>query len=105
MIGRPWVIDRAPIGPNRKCALGRSTDLEMSDHESNEDHEDSSDASSSSGDIDCEIVDDSSRDEEIDEQLHEEECLGPRSSDPSSQSLPPLSRKEPGSSKEISSLF
>ena len=29
------------------------------------DHEDSSDASLSSGDIDCEIVDDSSRDEEV----------------------------------------
>ena len=34
------------------------------------DNEDSSDAPTFSGDIDCEIVDNSSRDEEIDEQLH-----------------------------------
>ena len=46
------------------------------------DHEDSSDASLSSGDIDCEIVDGSWRDEEIDEQLNQKECLG-NQSDPS----------------------
>ena len=42
----------------------------MSDQECDGDHDDSSDAFTSSGDIDCEIVDNSSRDEEIDEQLH-----------------------------------
>ena len=72
--------------------------------ESNGDHADS-DASTSSGDIDCQIVDDSSRDEEIDEKLHVKECLGTQSSDPSSQSLPPLSRKGTGSSEEISHCF
>ena len=42
----------------------------MSDQECDVDDEDSSDASTSSGDIVCEKVDNSSRDEEIDEQLH-----------------------------------
>ena len=42
----------------------------MSDQVCDRDHEDSSDASTSSRDIDFEIVDNSSRDEEIDEQLH-----------------------------------
>ena len=39
-------------------------------------HEDSSDASTSSRDIDCELVDDSSNHEEIDEQLHEKGVSG-----------------------------
>ena len=77
----------------------------MSDQGSDGDHEDSSDASTSSEDIDCQIVDYSSRDEEMDEPLHEKECLGTQSSDPSSQSLLPLSRKETGSSEEISHIF
>ena len=40
------------------------------------DHEDSSDASTSSDDIDSQIVENSSKDEGIDEQLHKKECLG-----------------------------
>ena len=44
-----------------------STEIGMSDQQCDVDHEDSSDASTSSGDIDCEIVDNSSKDEEIDE--------------------------------------
>ena len=40
------------------------------DQECDLDHADSSDASTSSGDIVCKIADNSSRDEEIDEQLH-----------------------------------
>ena len=43
------------------------TEIGMSDPQCDVDHEDSSDASTSSGDIDCEIVDNSSKDEEIDE--------------------------------------
>ena len=57
------------------------------------DHEDSSDASMSSGHFDCEKVDNSSRDEKIDEQLHEKECLG-NHSDPSSQLVSSSPQKE-----------
>ena len=47
-----------------KLLAGPTGEIGMSDQE------DSSDAYTSSGDLDCEIVDNSSRDEEIDEQLH-----------------------------------
>ena len=43
------------------------------------DHGDSSAASTSSGEIDCEIVDDNSYDEKIDDQSPENSCLGDRS--------------------------
>ena len=46
------------------------TEIGMSEQECDGDHEDSSDAFTSSGDFDCEIVDNFLRDEEIDEQLH-----------------------------------
>ena len=72
--------DRQSSG-NRSCRSGQTeivgwagrsspTEIGMSDQQCDVDHEDSSDASTSSGDIVCEIVDNSSRDEEIDEQLH-----------------------------------
>ena len=47
----------------------------------------------SSGHFDCEKVDNSSRDEKIDEQLHEKECLG-NHSDPSSQLVSSSPQKE-----------
>ena len=62
----------------------------MSDHESDGYHGDSSAASTSSGEIDCEIVDDNSYDEKIDDQSPENSCLGDRF-DSSSGSGPVIS--------------
>ena len=52
---------------------------EMSDHESDGDYGNSSAASACSGEIDYEIVDNNSNDEEIDDQSPENACLGDQS--------------------------
>jgi hypothetical protein len=69
----------------------------MSDHESDGDHTDSFAASTSSGEIDCEIVDNNSSEEKIDEQSRESALLS-NQSDPSSssQSVPSSAPTETG---------
>ena len=79
-------------------------------HKSDWDHScsnsDSSAASTSSGEIDCEIVDNNSSEEEIDEQSHESALLR-NQSDPSSssQSVPSSAPTETGSDKTASNYF
>ena len=79
-------------------------------HKSDWDHScsnsDSSASSISSGEIDCEIVDNNSSEEEIDEQSHESALLR-NQSDPSSssQSVPSSAPTETGSDKTVSNYF
>jgi hypothetical protein len=75
-------------------------------HEFDGDHADSSAASTSSGEIDCEMVDNNSSEEEIDEKSHES-ALVSNQLDPSSssQSVPSSAPTETGSGKAISNYF
>ena len=76
------------------------------DEESDGEHADSSAASTSSGDFDCEIVENNSSEEEIEEQCHENARVS-NQSDPSSssQSVPSSAQTETGSGKAISNYF